>query len=574
MEGGKQPLLAPPPRRAQCGTSLVLLCVLTEMTALMYSGIVFGWAPMVLTLKREGLFADGCAGSSGGSESGGGDAPGSDCPSQTAKLTQIYSIGTVVYGASGVVQGALIDRFGPRFGIGWAGLSTIAGLYLFGCFVHDGELSPLMVHGVAPTDSTVVPLVGFVLLALGGMSFFLTSFKMVPLLPAERQGLAAAGLTTLGDASCSVFLIFNLLSSSFGLPLWSISAAYMAITLAMTLALLVLWSVNMSAFERQMSGDDSSSSSSSINADAGLDSHAELAAQSDGSGGEVADSLGTVSMVRAITAPTVQAAQTFKSTAMGVAWELHLQRKYGRKFLANIPSRRSLQQGDSSTSDSGSAAAGRPPLSERTSVVSQLLSLEFAFILLFSMVFFTRASLYLGLLGEFLSSPKFAAKYSAATQASYVNILSGMVPCGALFAPVIDPAIKRMGFLWYSLWVGICAAAYSLCMLVPSMQVQVLGCVFFTYFRANVFAFPGIYNLTVFGGRTVGTVQGLMFTLSAPLNYLSSPALAVTNEHFDGDFQPLNLLLIAVIAPVAILAIVMMCVTREAGMFPSRGEPE
>ena len=36
---------------------------------------------------------------------------------------------------------------------------------------------------------------GFILLALGGMSFFLTSFKMVPLLPPQRQGLAAAGRT-------------------------------------------------------------------------------------------------------------------------------------------------------------------------------------------------------------------------------------------------------------------------------------------------------------------------------------------------------------------------------------------
>jgi len=200
-----------------------------------------------------------------------------------------------------------------------------------------------------------------------------------------------------------------------------------------------------------------------------------------------------------------QQVQLLQKTIMGVAWEKHLQQKYGRVFLSKLASRsqRSLQS-------DGSGAADRVPLSERGSVVSQLLSFEFAFILLFSMVFFTRASLYLGLLGEFLSAPAFAAHgFNADDSAAFVNIISAMVPCGALFAPVIDPVIQRMGFLWYSLWVALMGVAYSLCMLVPSMHMQVLGAFFFTYYRANVFAFPGIYNLTVFGGRTVGTVQGL-----------------------------------------------------------------
>lgn len=90
------------------------------------------------------------------------------------------------------------------------------------------------------------------------------------------------------------------------------------------------------------------------------------------------------------------------------------------------------------------------------------------------------------------------------------------------------------------------------------------------YIGANVFAFPGIYNLTVFGGRTVGTVQGLMFTLSAPLNYLSSPLLSLTEDKFDGNFTTLNLGLIVVVAPVVCLALLMMCVTQEAGMFPRK----
>eukprot|EP01045_Picozoa_sp_COSAG04_P008397 COSAG04_NODE_464_length_13939_cov_11.061922_5_plen_211_part_00 len=209
-------------------------------------------------------------------------------------------------------------------------------------------------------------------------------------------------------------------------------------------------------------------------------------------------------------------------------------------------------------------------------------------------MFFTRATLYLGLLDAFLASPQFS-DYSTDTQQSYLNLLSGIVPLGCLFAPVIDPLIKRLGFLCYALWVAVTGAAYTALMLVPSMHVQLLGCVFFTYYRANVFAFPGIYNITVFGGRTVGTVQGLMFTLSAPLNYLSSPALTMTQSHYHGDFVrprrscsllfvahhllaarrvqgPLIYIQLVVVVPVVLLALVMMCTTVEAGMMPQRGE--
>ena len=70
------------------------------------------------------------------------------------------------------------------------------------------------------------PLLGFVLLALGNMSFFLTAFKMTVLLPAAHKNSAAALLSTLGDASCVVFLGFNAVSEAWGLALWQISLGY------------------------------------------------------------------------------------------------------------------------------------------------------------------------------------------------------------------------------------------------------------------------------------------------------------------------------------------------------------
>ena len=341
---------AAPPRRASCSTSVLLLCLLTEATALMYSGIVFGWAPMVLTLKREGLFADSC-GDAGGSDasgsSGGGDG---GCFAQTTKLTQIYSVGTVVYGASGVIQGALIDRFGPRFGVFAAGTLTIAGLYLFGCFVHEGEPSPIMFAGAG--DSEAVPMAGFVCLSLGGMAFFLTSFKMVVLLPPQRQGLAAAGLTTLGDASCAVFLLANILNAA-KLPLWKISLGYMIITAVITLALLALWSANMRTFEQLMSGTAKPQPEPEPEPEPGR----KRAVSTLSVINDAAKGAGMLAMARSVT--SAEQSRVVVDSVLGAAWQAHLKRKYGARLVGTRPSFHPAQP-----SSDGRVARARSPAGE------------------------------------------------------------------------------------------------------------------------------------------------------------------------------------------------------------------
>ena len=77
-----------------------------------------------------------------------------------------------------------------------------------------------------------------------------------------------------------IFLVFNILSSSpaLHLPLWVISAAYMALTVVITVALLLLWSANIADFNHKMSGvsstseePDSAVASSGLGADVDTD---------------------------------------------------------------------------------------------------------------------------------------------------------------------------------------------------------------------------------------------------------------------------------------------------------------
>ena len=42
--------------------SKLALVILTELSSILYSGTVFGWAPILLVLRDEGLFAEICEG--------------------------------------------------------------------------------------------------------------------------------------------------------------------------------------------------------------------------------------------------------------------------------------------------------------------------------------------------------------------------------------------------------------------------------------------------------------------------------------------------------------------------------
>jgi hypothetical protein len=79
----------------------VALVALTELSSLMYAGTVFGWAPILLVLRSEGLFSNRC-----------GPEDGDWCAGQKEALGMIFTMAAVVYSACGVGVGWYV-RFAP-----------------------------------------------------------------------------------------------------------------------------------------------------------------------------------------------------------------------------------------------------------------------------------------------------------------------------------------------------------------------------------------------------------------------------------------------------------------------------
>ena len=89
------------------------LVVLTELSSLLYAGTVFGWAPMLLALKHEGLYRELCP------------PDGDDwCTERKERLGLIFSGAAVLYSASGVAVGSFLDAFGPAACVALAAASS------------------------------------------------------------------------------------------------------------------------------------------------------------------------------------------------------------------------------------------------------------------------------------------------------------------------------------------------------------------------------------------------------------------------------------------------------------------
>ena len=76
----------------------------------LFTGVIFGWANMVLILKEEEYFKDLCAGNSTLSSS----EDSENCGRQDERLALIFTISVFAFNVAGLIGGSLLDKLGTR----------------------------------------------------------------------------------------------------------------------------------------------------------------------------------------------------------------------------------------------------------------------------------------------------------------------------------------------------------------------------------------------------------------------------------------------------------------------------
>ena len=164
----------------------------------MATGILYGWPGLVLILKADGMYAPLCEGSEGfnhtESERG--------CPAQTAALTDLFNVAQATLTGAMVVNGNLLDRFGPRC-VSCLGSSLCA----------LGALLFALLPPPQPDDAFDMAYVSLCIMAVGGSGVHLSWFHLSNLFPKNRQTVSSiiiAGFVGSG----AVFPLYQLLTDA------------------------------------------------------------------------------------------------------------------------------------------------------------------------------------------------------------------------------------------------------------------------------------------------------------------------------------------------------------------------
>lgn len=80
----------------------------------LFSGVVFGWANMVLILKSEGYFSDLCASVNETIKQNTNGEQLDGCTGQNDRLSLAFTIAVFSFNLAGFVGGVIFDHFGTR----------------------------------------------------------------------------------------------------------------------------------------------------------------------------------------------------------------------------------------------------------------------------------------------------------------------------------------------------------------------------------------------------------------------------------------------------------------------------
>ena len=195
------------------GRLRTLLLVGTLWQSFFSTGIVYGWAGLLLLLQKHGVYSSLCAGDGPAAAGGSVEAAaaaysegGANCAERSVALNLIFSCGAVSAQASGVVVGAVLDRFGPR--------KTI-------CLGNSVAIFASLLFAESPNTSSdiwTLP-VGYALWGFGGNLIHLSGFSMANLFPAASRPTVVSSFVMFFSLSGFTFQILLLINAHAGVTM-------------------------------------------------------------------------------------------------------------------------------------------------------------------------------------------------------------------------------------------------------------------------------------------------------------------------------------------------------------------
>jgi len=137
----------------------------------------------------------------------------------------------------------------------------------------------------------------------------------------------------------------------------------------------------------------------------------------------------------------------------------------------------------------------------------------------------------------------------------YLTIFTLLTPASLLGVPLVDLVVQRYGFVGGFQTVNALSLAYNLVRVASdNLNVQILGFVFFSFYRCFLFGVSISFVPTVVSANMNGKAVGLLYALTGVTCFLNIPLARVTIIQLDGNFLIPNLVYTVLILPCVVAA--------------------
>lgn len=219
----------------------IALVITVFASNILFTGLVFGWAPLLLMLQNEKQYGELCENDTALIHNSDSDDLGFACAAQENKLNLIFVVASVIMSAVSLPIGIFMDYAGPMKAIALAAVVELSGLFL-------------MAFADSQTFDIFIP--AYTMLALGGIVTMMASYP-ASFVIVEYQTMILAGINCLFDGSSVVFLILYSMQSTFGTSRQQLFIGLAFLAGLIYLLLIALWYLNEKGISLKRNASDS-----------------------------------------------------------------------------------------------------------------------------------------------------------------------------------------------------------------------------------------------------------------------------------------------------------------------------
>lgn len=494
------------------------------ITSLVYTtffvGAFFGWGPMQLLLEENGAFSWKCDNTTQDVEGAG------VCPAQTATLLNVPLIATTTEVLSPLL-GQFLDHFGAPItavvmtGAVWTGLTFLI-------------VASTSVPGTAA--SVHLDRLLFAAFALLAMSTWLGGLLTV------QTGLYFAGhtksrviflLNSLFDAGSATYLVLWFIRQATNASLTAIAGGYLAVCVLVESAGLYFWYKAIPEHDPEQQEHAPDLRSPSLASEELVEDDMNDMPKGNNSNDGLVENQEE--------GPPAASKQSLDADIQPIDTEV--ERSNSVSFPPEALESFSL---GTPTSDSQSERLAEPyVIVAKRSPKQQLLSMPYLLLCIFFGIQTASTQWTLTTTRDFL-----ADLGDNNVNNRYLTIFTLLMPASVVGVPFVDVTIRKFGFAVALQGVNLLALGYNLVRVCSNnLNVQILGFVFFSFFRSFLFGVTFSFLPTLLANTVVGRAVGIMYAIAGLTGFISIPLAKVAVERFNGNFLVPNIVFTVLVLP-------------------------